>query len=167
MQKRISISVGSFVGALVISFYLYLSVIAGHPLTPAESVRFFGTIAWSTLLHSDEGGARRSFDLTKEVLSHPAAFGEIDVNGHKLSIPLPLYTIARDEGEGVRHYLTFSSAAELDDYFYRVLPASGWRQVEQMGAGHIFEKEDAHLIITQRFYLTAGISKMEMGASRL
>ncbi|MGB8507682.1 MAG: hypothetical protein WCD76_04700, partial [Pyrinomonadaceae bacterium] len=82
--------------------------------------------------------------------------------GRNYVFPLPKYSVSRNEGEGMQHYLVVASFDELRDYFERELPEGGWKHIDQMGTGHFFEGHGAHMSITQHFYLTAGISEINV-----
>lgn len=125
-----------------------------------EFARFSNTIFWAAVLHMSENGGSRALNLSKKALSSAPSNGMIEVAGRSYYFPLPKYSVTRDEGDGMHHYLTFASFDELQDYFHHGLPEAGWTHVDQMGAGHFFEGHGAHLVITHHFYLTTGISEI-------
>ncbi len=110
----------------------------------------------------DENGGSIALRISKEALSSAPSNGTIEIEGRTYDFPLPKYSVRRNEGEGMQHYLVVASFDELRDYFERQLPEAGWRHIDQMGAGHFFEGYDAHMVITQHFYLTTGISEINI-----
>lgn len=160
MRTKILLSTLTFILAIILSGYLYLSVSAGRAISVSEFSSFSGTILWAAALHMNENGGSRALNLSKQALSSAPSNGMIEVVGKSYDFPLPKYSVPRDEGNGMQHYLTFASFAELQDYFNRELPEAGWAHVDQMGAGHFFEGHGAHMVITHHFYLTTGISEI-------
>ena len=148
----------AFASAICVSGYLCLCCLCGHQLTVPEFLRFSSTILWNTMVHSNESGGSRSLQLARESSSRPILNSKVEISGKQLCFPLPKYTVFQ---EGQR-YLTFASFDELQDYFRRRLPATGWRHVEQMGAGHFFEGHGAKIVITHHFYLGKGISQLNV-----
>jgi hypothetical protein len=129
--------------AICVSFYLYLCFSAGRPITASEFFRFSGTISWNALFHFNESG------------------GSIDISGRGYSFPVPKYSVRQEN----QYYLTFAASEELQDYFNRELPAAGWRRIDQAGAGHFFECDDAKMVITQHFYLGTGIIELNVSVT--
>jgi len=138
------------------SFYLYLTMSGGRLLTASEFLRFSQTISTNTLLHFNEDGGSRSLSLAKLAISNPISNEAVEVAGRSYNCPLPKYSVR----QGDRHYLTFASADELEDYFQKELAKAGWRQVDQNGSSHLFEGNGARMWITQHFYLGTGISEI-------
>lgn len=172
MGTKILAGAIAFISSLALSGYLYLSVCAERPLTPSEYLRFSGTVSLATVLHENDNGGARALELAKGTLSSPISSGTITLGKHQYAFPLPEYSIYQynfglsqlpdpHQAQGQR-YLTFSSFEELTDYFYSELPKAGWKHTDQMGAGHFFECHGAHMTITQHFYLTTGISEVNI-----
>jgi hypothetical protein len=153
-KASIYLSVLAFILTGCFSFYLYLSVPAGRPITGSEFARFFRAISLNTLLHFSENGGSRSLLLAKEAVSKPISEGVIDVGGQKFVFPLPKYSFHK-EGQ---NYLTFASDDEWQDYFHKELPGAGWRYVEQVDRGHFFESGDVKICVYQSFYLGTSIN---------
>ncbi len=162
----------AFISSLVLSGYLYLSIYAERPLTPSEYMKFSSAVLFAAVLHKDEGGGTRALELVSGALSSPVSKGTISLGKHQYTFPLPKYSIYQynfdlsqmpdpQQAQGQR-YLTFSSFEELTDYFYNELPKAGWKHIDQMGAGHFFEGNGGHMTITQHFYLTIGISEVNI-----
>jgi hypothetical protein len=148
----------AFVLTICLSSYLYLCFSAGRLLTAAEFWRFSGTILWNATLHSDVNGGARSLRLAREALSSPVPRGVVEISGRNYYFPLPKYSVCQEN----QHYLTFASFEELQNYFHGGLPAAGWRQVNQMGAGHFFEGDGARMLITHRYHLGRGIIEFQV-----
>lgn len=157
-KSKILLPALAIILAICFSFYLYLCLSAGRLLTASEFLRFSGTISSNALLHSGESGGSRSLRLAREALSNSTSNAKVEIGGRNYNFPLPKYSVRQEN----QHYLTFASFDELQDYFYRELPAAGWRHVEQMGAGHFFERDGARMVITQHFYLGTGISEFNV-----
>ncbi len=150
----------AFILAACFSFYLYLSLSAGRPLTSSEFTRFSSAISLNTVLHFSENGGSRSLLLAKEALSKPISDGVIDVGGQKFIFPLPNYSM-HQKGQS---YLTFASENELEDYFSKELPGAGWRYVGQLdgGHGHSFESDDARMFVYAYCYLGTSINEVSV-----
>lgn len=146
---------------VLLSAYGCLSFSVGRPLKASEFSRFSKTIAKS-LFHQREGGAARAFRLSQQALTSPASSGSIDVGGQTYTFPLPQYAVSAERGPGSFHFLAFASPEEIQNYFGRDLPRAGWRQVDQMGAGHFLEGHATHVTIVQHFYLTTDISEFNV-----
>ena len=159
MRPKIILPALAFVLAIVLSGYVYLSVSVGRALKASEFARFSDIILESSILHRSEGGGSKALGLSKAALSSAPSNGMIALAGRSYVFPLPKYAVPQGEGEGGQYFLAFVSPEEMQDYFYRELPKAGWKHVDQMGAGHFFESDDASMTITQHFYLTSGISE--------
>ncbi len=156
-SKKILLSL-AFLLTTLLSGYAGLSLKIGCPLTFVEFMRFSSTIIWNSALHAEENGGSRSFRLAKEVALNSASIEIVEIGGKKYSFPLPKLSISQKDG----FYITFASAAELQNYFYNELQKAGWKHVDQMGAGYFFEGYDAKMIVTSHFYLGRGISKISL-----
>ena len=161
MRSKSTFSILSFAGAILLSGYLYLSSSAGRVLSVSEFARFSTTIVKS-VAHQQEGGASHALRLTKEALSTIPSNGSIELDGQSFTFPLPNYAIRLEKNGNRFHFLAFVSPDELERYFVRELPAAGWMNVEQMGAGHFLQNQNAHMIVVQKFYLTSGISEFDV-----
>ncbi|MDT5122790.1 MAG: hypothetical protein QOC96_2272 [Acidobacteriota bacterium] len=159
MRNKYIVSVLAFLLALVLSDYVYLSVYVGRALKVSEFTRFSGVVLRSALFHRDEGGASKALVLSKEALSSAPSQATIETAGQSYAIPLPKYALHQEVVEGRLRFLAFIADDEIQDYFNHVLPEAGWKQVDQMGAGHFLEGYGVHMVITQHFYLTTGISE--------
>ncbi len=157
-KTKILLPALAFILATCLSFYLYLCFATGRLLTASEFLRFSSTVSRNAVLHLGEGGGSRSLRLAREALSNPTSDGTVEIGGRNYNFPLPKYSVRQEN----QHYLTFASFDELQDYFYRELPADGWRHLEQMGAGHFFECNGARMVITHHFYLGTGISEFNI-----
>ena len=161
MRIKLTLSLLTFAGAILLSSYLYLSACAGRALQAREFARFSSTILKS-LTHPHEGGASRAFTLSKEALSAVSSNGAIELHGHRYIFPLPKYAIRLEQSADRFHFLAFVSLDEMQQYFDRDLPQSGWMKMDQMGAGHFLQNQNAHMIVVQHFYLTSDISEFEV-----
>ena len=162
MRNKYIVSVLAFLLALILSDYVYLSVYVGRALKVSEFTRFSGVILRSALFHRDEGGASKALVLSKEALLSAPSQGTIELAGHSYAIPLPKYAIHQEGTEGRFHFLAFIADDEIQDYFNRELPKAGWKHVDQMGAAHFLEGYGVHIVITQHYYLTTGISEFSV-----
>ena len=161
MRTKFTLSLLTFVTAILLSSYLYLSACAGRALKGPEFARFSITILKS-FAHSHEGGASRAFSLSKEALSAIPSNGTIDLDGHSYTFPLPKYAIRSEKSAGRLHFLAFVSPDEMQEYFDRDLPQAGWINVDQMGAGHFLQNQNVHMTVIHQFYLTSDISEFEV-----
>jgi hypothetical protein len=159
MRNKYIVSVLAFLLALVLSDYVYLSVYVGRALKVSEFTRFSSVILRSALFHRDEGGASKALILSKEALSSAPSQATIETAGQSYTFPLPQYAIHQEEAEGRFHFLAFIADDEIQDYFNRELPKAEWKHVDQMGAAHFLEGYGVHIVITQHYYLTTGISE--------
>ena len=166
MRIKILWSALTFILAIVLSGYIHLSVSAGRALSASEFTRFFHTILWAAVLHMDENGGSRALKLSREAVSSAPSSGVIKTAGETFQFPLPQFCVSRDEHQQSRQYLTFASFDELQDYFHKTLPQAGWRHVDQMGAGHFFKGHGARIVITNHFYLTTGISELNVSVRK-
>src|SRR6266403_2460065 len=91
-KARIYLPALTFILAVCLSFYVYLSLTAGRPLTSSEFTRFSSAISLNTVLHYSENGGSRSLLLAKEALSKPISDGVVEVGGQKFIVPLPKYS---------------------------------------------------------------------------
>src|SRR6267142_2077865 len=134
----------AFIVTACFSFYLYLSLTAGRPLTSSEFTRFSSAISLNTVLHYSENGGSRSLLLAKEALSKPISDGVVEVGG--------------------QNYLTFATEDELQDYFSKELPVAGWRYVGQLdgGHGHSFESGDTKMFVYEYCYLGTSINEVSV-----
>src|SRR5882762_3994040 len=150
----------AFIVTACFSFYLYLSLTAGRPLTSSEFTRFSSAISLNMVLHYSENGGSRSLLLAKEALSKPISNGVIEVGGQKFIVPLPKYSFHK-EGQ---KYLTFTSENELEDYFSKELPGAGWRYLGQLdgGHGHTFMSGGARMFVYEYCYLGTSISEVSV-----
>ena len=169
MSKRLRIKLILLTLALPVTVllfgYVYLSGWAGRTLTPSEFARFSNAIAKSAV-HPREGGASRALSLSRAALSSSPSTGSIELGERNYVFPLPKYAVLQDQKTGGKiSFLAFVSPDEMQDYFYRELPRAGWIHVDQMGAGHFLEGHDAHMTITQHFYLTSDISEFNVSIS--
>ncbi len=162
MRTRILLPALVFVSAVVLSGYVYLSVCAGRALEGAEFVKFSNTILWAAALHGDENGGSRALNLAKEALSSALATDTIAVAEKSYHFPLPKYSIRREDHGQTKHFLTFASFDELQNYFHDELPKAGWKHTDQLGAAHTFDGYDTHMVITHHFHLTTGISDVNI-----
>jgi len=150
----------AFIVTACFSFYLYLSLTAGRPLTSSEFTRFSSAISLNTVLHYSENGGSRSLLLAKEALSKPISDGVVEVGGQKFIVPLPKYSF-HQKGQ---NYLTFATEDELQDYFSKELPVAGWRYVGQLdgGHGHSFESGDTKMFVYEYCYLGTSINEVSV-----
>ena len=139
-------------------FYLQLW---GRALKVLEFARFSNTILKS-FAHPHEGGASRAVSLSKEALSAVSSNGSVDLHGHRYTFPLPKYAIRSQQSGDRFRFLAFVSPEEMKQYFDRDLPQAGWMNMDQMGAGYFLQKQNAHMIIVQHFYLTSDISEFDV-----
>jgi hypothetical protein len=116
MRTKFTLSLLTFVTAILLSSYLYLSACAGRALKGPEFARFSITILKS-FAHSHEGGASRAFSLSQEALSAIPSNGTIDLDGHSYTFPLPKYGIRSEKSVGRLHFLAFVSPDEMQEYF--------------------------------------------------
>lgn len=162
MRNKYIFSALAFFLALVLSGYVYLSVYVGRALNLSEFTRFSGIILSSALFHRDEGGANRALALSKEALLSAPSPATIEAAGQSYTFPLPQYAIHQEVAAGSLRFLAFITDDERDDYFNRALPDAGWKHVDQMGAAHFFEGHGVHMVVTQHYYLTTGISEFNI-----
>lgn len=162
MRSRYIYSALAFFLAIILSGYVYLSVYVGRTLNVSEFTRFSGVILRSALFHRSEGGASRALALSKDALSSEWSQATIESAGQSYTFPLPKYAAHQEMAEGNLRFLAFINDDEIQEYFNQMLPKAGWKHVDQMGAAHFFEGDGVHLVVTQHYYLTTGISEFDV-----
>src|SRR4051812_36609211 len=130
MRKKIIPSAIAFILAIMLSGYIYLSVCAGRALKTSEFTKFSSTIIRAAIFHLNENGGSRALRISREALSSAQSSSAIEITGRDYVFPLPKYSVRRNEGEGMQHYLVVESFDELQDYFERELPEAGWKQID-------------------------------------
>lgn len=95
-------------------------------------------------------------------LNNPQANGEIENNDQKYNFTLPEHTYELNRTDDYITYLTIVSmntvtaSKGISDYYYDVLPNSGWEFVDQLGSGYIFTNGNINLI-SSSYRLMIGI----------
>ena len=161
MRLKLTLTLLALAVAVLLSAYTYFSVSAGRHLKASEFARFSNTIVKS-LTHPHEGGATRAMSLSRQALSSAPSSASIDFAGRSFVFPLPKYAVRQEQSPGSFRFLAFVSSEEMRDYFSRDLPAAGWKQFDQMGAGHFLEGHGVRMIVVQHFYLTTDISEFNV-----
>lgn len=156
MRKKIVLFIATFLVAIPISAYVYLSITAGRFLVLSEFTRFSRVILLAAFLHSDENGGQQALQLFKEALTSSVQNGVIEIDGQQYSYPLPKYSV-RQPGHS-DYYLAFVTDEEWQEYFQVELPKAGWNFHDQIGATHFYFVGDAKLAITEHRHLTSEIS---------
>src|SRR5436190_5450740 len=165
MRTKIIVAFITVVAILILGSYTYLSAAVGRCLNPSQFARFSTTIAMA-VIHPNEGGAARAFNLYRQAMASPTLTGFVNLDGQKYVFPLPKYAVAQ-EYSGVGFYFrAFVSPGEMNNYFYRDLPQAGWTHDLQLGAGHFFTGHGVHMTIVQHFYLTSDISDFHVLINR-
>lgn len=153
---------------LVVTGYAGLCMAVKHVLSPSQFARFGRVVVKAAVLHTDEGGASRAVQLAREAVRQGQTGKTIALSGVPWSnslftFTLPGYAISLPETNGRMHkFPTFSTDAELGEYFYTQLPAEGWELVDRMGSLRTFKQNDVMLSVATTYYLTTGITELSV-----
>lgn len=157
----ISIAVG-----LILLFYIGFSLNIGRALSPKEFAKFSKTIVKAAILHPGQNGGLTAINLANQVLAQSEPDGQVlptdPTMSRTFTFPLPKYSTQIYGESGLSRFATFASPKEIDEYFNKTLPESGWKFVDQMGAGYFFEGQGLRMTITKHFYLTQDISELNV-----
>lgn len=100
-----------------------------------------------------EGNVTQTFI---KAFSTPQASGEIIYNDYKWSFILPEYTYELSRNDKNVNYLTIVSmnpntaSKKIQDYYYNILPQSGWKFIDQYGSAYSFTNDKINLLSTRQ-----------------
>jgi hypothetical protein len=164
MNTRLIKIIISVIGGLILLFYIGFSLNIGRALTPREFVKFSKTIIKAAILHPAQNGGLTAINLANQVLAQSEPQGHVLGTDQALpmdyTFPLPKYPATIYGERGLSSFATFAPQKEIEEYFNKTLPESGWSFIDRLGALYIYRGHGVQLNIEKRFYLTQDITEL-------
>ncbi len=92
--------------------------------------------------------------------------GAIEFKGETYTFPLPRETKRRPDIKDIQVYVTPATRKELNDYYFKVLPASGWQFSDRLATGFFFTRGTVRLTIVETWEPSEAITRLRMTVSR-
>jgi hypothetical protein len=161
---RVLLIIAAVALAAVVLSYAGLSILARRALNHREFGQLSAAILRATPAHVLGENPVETIRLGGRAFGDPAWTASLRVDTATHVVPLPPRTVQMSSDP--LRFVTFASAAELNEYLQSTLQRAGWRHSDQFGSMHLYQNDSLQLSVRSAFFRGTRIGELRFMLTR-